>query len=140
MSSASKPPKKKTLFDTIKAVSSVRPLTYEDIVAQDLEYDPLMVNRAFSLSEDAVRAAALMNERPHLDPEMQATFYIHTLRAKRRFEEWPKKLVDEELPIIAQYYGISLREAKFHKNLHTKEQITAMQEILKDGARPTRYR
>jgi len=132
--------KKPNIFETISALSSIRPLTYRDIREQNLPYEPFLVNRAFSLSEDSVRAAALMNERFYLDNDMQATFYIHTLRPKRRFEKWPKQLNDEEVTLIAQYYGISLREAKYHKNLHTKEQITAMKEVLKDGARPTRYR
>lgn len=131
---------KKTIFNTITALSSVRPLTYQDMMSEGLPYEPFMVNRAFSLSEDAVRAASLMNERPYLDKDMQATFYIHTLRPRRRFEKWPKGLQDEEITVIAQYYGMSVREAKYYKNLHTTEQITAMKGVLEDGARPTRYR
>lgn len=133
-------PKKKTIFDTINAVSSVRPLSYQDIQSQNLPYDAFMVNRAFSLSEDAVRAAALMNERPHLDKDMQATFYIHTLRPRRRFEKWPKGVTEEEIRLIADYYGMSPREAKLHANLHTKEQYAEMREVLEHGARPSRYR
>lgn len=131
---------KKTIFDAINAVSSVRPLTYQDMQSQNLPYDAFMVNRAFSLSEDAVRAAALMNERPHLDKDMQATFYIHTLRPRRRFEKWPKGLNDAEIGLIADYYGMSHREAKLHANLHTKEQYAEMREVLEHGARPSRYR
>lgn len=133
-------PKKNTIFDTVNAVSSVRPLTYQDIQSQNLPYDAFMINRAFSLSEDAVRAAALMYERPHLDKDMQATFYIHTLRPRRRFEKWPKGLTDENTRLIAEYYGMSLREAKLHANLHTKEQYAEMREVLEHGARPSRYR
>lgn len=132
--------KKPTIFDTINAVSSARPLTYGDLLEQNLPYEPFMVNRAFSLSEDSVRLAALMNERPHLDKEMQATFYIHALRPRRRFEKWPKSLTDDTVELIAQYYGMSYREAKLHVNLHTKEQYAEMREVLKEGARPSRYR
>jgi hypothetical protein len=134
------PEKKKTVFDTIKALSGTRPLTYQDIHEQQLPYEPYLINRAFSLSEDAVRAAALMNERFHLDADMQATFYIHTLRARRRFEQWPKNAADEEARVIARYYGMSLREAKLHRNLHRKEDIAVMSRVVEDGARPSRYR
>lgn len=136
----SEPTKKKTIFDAINAVSGVRPLTYQDMLSEGLPYEPFMVNRAFSLSEDAVRAAALMNERPHLDKDMQATFYIHTLRPRRRFEKWPKALTDDDVSVIAQYYGMSQREAKLYANLHTTEQYAEMREVLADGAQPSRYR
>lgn len=132
--------KKKTIFDAINAVSSMRPLTYQDMQSEGLPYDAFMVNRAFSLSEDAVRAAALMNERPYLDKDMQATFYIHTLRPRRRFEKWPKALTDDDVSVIAQYYGMSVREAKLYANLHTKEQYAEMREVLAEGAQPSRYR
>lgn len=138
MSTESKKPA--TIFDTINALSSTRPLTFEELHERNYPYEPFMVNRAFSLSEDAVRAAALMNERPHLDKDMQATFYIHTLRPRRRFEKWPKGLKNDEVEILAEYYGMSLREAKLHANLHTKEQYAVMREVLEQGARPSRYR
>lgn len=133
-------PKKKTPFDAINAVSSVRPLTYHDLQSEGMSYEPFLVNRAFSLSEDAVRAAALMNERSHLDKEMQATFYIHTLRPRRRFEKWPKELKNDDISVVAQYYGMSQREAKLYANLHTKEQYAEMREVLAEGAQPSRYR
>lgn len=132
--------KKPTIFDTINAISSKRPLTYGDLQEQNLPYEPFMVNRAFSLSEDSVRLAALMNERSHLDKEMQATFYIHALRPRRRFEKWPKNFKDDDAAVIAAYYGMSLREAKLSVSLHTKEQYAVMREVLESGARPSRYR
>lgn len=140
MRDSNKTPKAPSIFDTIKAVSSTRPLTFQDLVQDNLPYDAFMVNRAFSLTEDTVLAAALMNERPHLDKEMQATFYIHTLRPRRRFEKWPKSLDDATAKIVAQYYGMSVREAKLSATLHTKEEIKQMQQVLDEGARPSRFR
>jgi len=133
-------PKKPTIFDTINALSSTRPLRYQDIVERNLPYEPFMINRAFSLSQDTVLAAAQMNERPFLEKDVHATYYIHALRPRRRFEKWPKLLDDPEATIIAQYYGMTMREAKLHLRLHTKEQVNAMRRVLEDGARPSRYR
>ena len=140
MASTSKKPEKPSIFTTIKALSETRPLTYQDIAAENLPYEPFMINRAFSLSEDTVMAAAMMNERPQLDKDVHASFYIHALRPRRRFEKWPKSLKDDETELIAQYYGMSVREAKLCVNLHTREQIIAMKEVLREGARPSRYR
>lgn len=133
-------PKKPTIFDTISALSSTRPLTYQNIVEQNWPYEPFLINRAFSLSEDTVLAAAQMNQRPTLSKDMHATYYIHSVRPRRRFEKWPKQLDDHEASILAQYYGMSLREAKLHLHLHTKETLHAMEKMLADGARPSRYK
>lgn len=132
--------KKNPLFETINMISAVRPLTYQDLVEQNLPYDAFMVNRAFSLSEDAVKAAATMNQRPHLEPADQLAFYVHTLRPRRRFEKWPKSLTDPDHEIIAKYYGMSIREAKLSANLHTKEQVRAMRKVIEEGATPSRFR
>lgn len=129
-----------TIFDTINALSTTRPLTYQDLVSENWPYEPFMINRAFSLSEDTVLAASEMNQRAHLDKDVQATYYVHALRPRRRFEKWPKLLDDPDVKIIAQYYGMSSREAKLHLHLHTKEQVNVMRQALSEGARPSRYR
>lgn len=132
--------KKKTFFDTVNTLSATRPLTYEDLVEQGLPYDSFMINRAFSLSEDAVLAASIMNQYAQLDKREQSAFYIHTLRPRRRFEKWPGKLSDPDTEIVARYYGMSPREAKLSANLHTKEELRAMRKVLEDGATPSRFR
>lgn len=132
--------KKASIFDTIKALSATRPLTYQDLQDANCPYEPFMVNRAFSLSEDTVLAASLMNERAHLDKDTQAMFYISALRPRRRFEKWPKLLDEPELAVIAKYYGMSRREARFFAHLHTTEQIRVMQEVVSEGALPSRMR
>lgn len=131
---------KNTIFQTINALSATRPLTYQDLIEDNLPYEPFMINRAFSLTEDTVLAAAQMNERPYLDKDVHATYYVHALRPRRRFEKWPKLLDDPDIKIIAQYYGMSPREAKLHLHLHTKEQVNVMRQALSEGARPSRYR
>jgi hypothetical protein len=132
--------KKPTIFDTINALSSTRPLIYQDLVEENLPYEPFMINRAFSLSEDTVMAAAQMNERPYLDKDVHALYYVHALRPRRRFEKWPKLLDDPDAKVISHYYGMSLREAKLHLRLHTKEQVNSMRRVLEEGARPSRFR
>jgi len=127
-------------FTTIKHLSETRPYSYKDIQEAGLPYEAFLVNRSFSLTEDTVLAASLMNERSFLSPDIQATFYIHAIRPRRRFEKWPKCLVDADMTTIAGYYGMSVREAKSHAHLHTPEQLVAMQKLLDDGAKPSRFR
>lgn len=140
---AGKAPKtesKPTLFTTIGAVSSTRPLTYKDVQERGWPMDAFMMNRAFSLSEDSVLAAHLLNQRPHLWADAHITFYVNTLRARRRFEKWPKTLKDDQIRIIAQFYGMSYREAAASYGIHSEEDIAEMRRVLDDGAQPTRWR
>lgn len=125
-------------FGTIKAISETRPLTYQDLEEKDLPYEPFLVNRAFSLTQDTVLLAALMNERSFLDKDVQATFYIHTVRPRKRWEKWPKGIEDKEVRTVAQYYGMSMNEAKSTVGLHSPEQLEAMQKVLDSGATPKR--
>lgn len=131
---------KPNIFTTIKAISEVRPLVYDDIVEMGSPYEPFMVNRAFSLSKDTVLAASLMNERPFLENREQVAFYVNTLRPRNRFEAWPKMANDEEAEVIAKYYGMSRREARLFARLHTTEQFAAMRSVLEEGATPSRIR
>jgi len=139
--------KENLAFKAINALSSIRPLTYQDIVEENWPYEPFLINRAFSLSEDTVKAAAQMNEHPTLTKDMHAAYYIHSVRPRERFkrkadgttQKWPKLLDDPEVKIIAQYYGLSIREAKLHLHLHTKEQVNMMRRALEEGARPSRF-
>lgn len=133
-----KAPAKPSLFTTIRALSETRPLTYDDIVGEGWPYDTFMINRAFSLSQDTIILAAMMNERGRIDNAMHAAFYVATVRPRRRFETWPKELKDEEITLLVNYYGFSPREAKLHLGLHTEEQLTEMKHLLQDGVRFTR--
>ena len=127
-------------FTAIKAISAQRPLKYADLVAMNAPYEPFMVNRSFSLTADTVLAASMMNQRGHLGKEEQATFMIHTVRPSKRWNPWPKTRKEENIKVIALYYGYSIREARHAESLHTTEQITAMSKVLADGARPSRVK
>ena len=127
-----------TPFTTIGHISATRPIEFRDLQAMGCPYDAFLVNRAFSLTEDTVLMASMMNERSWLPQDMQATFYIHAVRPRKRFEKWPKSLVDTDLNIVARYYGMSKREARGAHGLHTKEQLKTMKAMLDEGATPTR--
>lgn len=131
---------KPNVFTAIKMISSQRPVCYQDIVEANAPYETFMVNRAFSLSEDTVIAANAMNLRGYLDKDAQATYLIHAIRPRHRFEKWPKMESDAEIDIIARYYGMSTREAKLSRGLHTISEVAVMKAVLEEGAHPSRFR
>lgn len=131
---------KPTPFVAIKAISETRPLTWADLTDQQLTYEPYLVNRAFSLSEDTTLIANLMNERSYLDKDIQFTFMVAAIRPKRRWNSWPKVTDEPEVELVARYYGMSAREARKITALHSPAQLTQIKKDLKDIDRLPRVR
>jgi len=129
--------KKNNPFDVVNALSEIRPLTYQELEKKG-NYDTFLVNRSLSLSQDTVLTSAIMNERSHLDKDIQATFYINTIRPRRRWSKWPKQRDIEKSTIIANYYGMSVREAKLYSDMHTEEQIEKMKKMLTGSGKSIR--
>ena len=106
-------------------------------VLQDLEfekeYNPYIVNRALSYHQDAVLSANMMNERAHLPPQAQFSFYLSTLRPRRRISKWMKSSVSDDVYAIKEYYGCSVRHAVDYLSLHSSDQLTTIQLRLDKG-------
>ena len=129
--------KKPTPFDVINALSEIRPLTYNDLLEKG-PYDTFLINRSLSLSEDTTFIAAILNERSFLDKDVQANFIINTVRPRRRWSKWPKTVDKSKDQLVANYYGISLREAKLYSGLHSEKQLQEMSKILDTGQKVVR--
>lgn len=113
------------LWDIVNEIS----LCHTSIVdAEDFEkeYQPYLVNRAFSYHEDAIGAVFKMNQAAHLDKKLQALFYINTLRPRKRFAKWVKAEAEQDARVVAEYYGCSLRHARELVSLHSEMQLNSV--------------
>ena len=72
------------------------------------DYAPYIINRCLSGHLDCIMFANEMNKYSFLDKDMQYSFYLNTLRKKKRFSPWLRKDKVTDLEIIKQYYGYSL--------------------------------
>ena len=67
----------------------------ENLIEEDPEvissYPPYIVNRCLSGAVDSVLFANEMNLNAHLDKDMQYSFFLYTLRKRKRFSPWLKK-------------------------------------------------
>lgn len=97
------------------------------------EYNPFLINRGLSYHEDAILAAAVLNERHGLDKKLQVLYLINTLRPRKRFSKWVKATVSDDAKVVAEYYGISLRASRDILSLHSSEQLTVMRGFLDKG-------
>ena len=109
----------------------------ENLIEEDpsaiKDYPPYIVIRCLSGHLDCVMFANEMNKYPFLDKDLQYSFYLNTLRKKKRFSPWLRKDKVTDLEIVKQYYGYSNEKASQALKILTAEQITFIKQRLDTG-------
>jgi hypothetical protein len=114
-------------------------LTKKNLIDEDpsleREYNPYIVNRIYSGHLDAVMFANEMNKYHFLPKKMQYSFYLNSLRVKKRFSPWLRKDEIKDLELVKRYYGYSNEKAKQALKILTKEQIIFIKSKFETGGR-----
>ena len=97
------------------------------------DYSPYIINRCLSGNLDCIMFVNEMNINHHLDKDLQYSFYLNTLRKKKRFSPWLRKDKVTDLEIIKQYYGYSNDKASQALKILTPEQISYIKQRLDTG-------
>ena len=97
------------------------------------DYAPYIINRCLSGNIDSILFANEMNKYSFLDKDMQYSFYLNTLRKRKRFSPWLRKDKVTDLEIIKQYYGYSNEKASNALKILTPEQINFIKQRLETG-------
>ena len=109
----------------------------ENLIEEDpstiKDYAPYIMNRCLSGNIDSILFANEMNKYSFLDKDMQYSFYLNTLRKKKRFSPWLRKEKVTDLEIIKQYYGYSNEKASNALKILTPEQINYIKQRLDTG-------
>ena len=99
----------------------------DNLIEEDPEaissYPPYIINRCLSGHLDTVLFANEMNKYSNLDKDMQYSFFLYTLRKRKRFSPWLKKEQVDDLDLVKKHYGYSNEKAKVAVNLLTKTQL-----------------
>ena len=99
----------------------------DNLIEEDPEaissYPPYIINRCLSGHLDTVLFANEMNKYSNLDKDMQYSFFLYTLRKRKRFSPWLKKEQVDDLDLVKKHYGYSNEKAKIAVNLLTKTQL-----------------
>ena len=98
-------------------------------------YPPYIVNRCLSGHLDTVLFANEMNRYVNLDKDLQYTFYLNTLRKRKRFSPWLKKEQIENLDLVKKHYGYSNEKARVALTLLTKTQLEYIRNKHEKGGR-----
>ena len=107
--------------------------TKEDLSENIKEYPPYIINRCLSGHIDCVMYANEMNINHHLSKDMQYSFYLNSLRKRKRFSPWLRKDKVTDLECVKQYYGYSNEKASQALKILTQEQINFIKKRLEIG-------
>jgi len=113
--------------------------TKKNLIAEDSSaissYPAYIVNRCLSGTVDSILFSNEMNMNAHLDKDMQYSFFLNTLRKRKRFSPWLKKEQIENLDLVKKHYGYSNEKAKVALSLLTKSQIESLRHKHDMGGR-----
>ena len=111
--------------------------TKENLMKEDetskKEYAPYIINRCLSGHIDCILYANEMNLYHSLDKDMQYSFYLNSLRKKKRFTPWIRKDKVNDLECIKKYYSYSNEKASQALKILTKEQIKFIKKRFETG-------
>lgn len=108
--------------------------TKENVLKNEKDYVPFIVNRAISHHYDCLFYAQMMNLNPHLDKNLQYGYLLNKVRAyKRPYQKWQKREDNVALENIKEYYGYSNERAKEALSILTDVQIDEIKKRLYKG-------
>jgi hypothetical protein len=107
--------------------------TKEDLSEDISSYPPFIVNKCLSGHIDCILFANEMNIYHQLDKDMQYSFYLNSLRKKKRFSPWLRKDKVKDLECVKKYYGYSNEKASQALKILNKEQLNFIKQRLEIG-------
>ena len=121
------------LKDWLNSINFTKKNLIEEDPSEIKDYAPYVINRCLSGNLDCILFANEMNRYSFLDKDMQYSFYLNTLRKRKRFSPWLRKDKVTDLEIIKQYYGYSNEKASNALKILTPEQINYIKQRLETG-------
>lgn len=117
--------------------------TKKNVLDDQKDYVPYIVNKALSQHMDCIMHANQMNLLPHTDKDMQYTYFLNTVRSyKRPYQKWFKKETISDLDVVKEYYKYSDEKAKQVLRVLSPDQLAELHIRIDKGgisnARPKR--
>jgi len=110
---------------------------YRSDAAWDKEYQPFIINRAFSYHPDTVMLANEMNRMNHLQKAAQNDYYHGIVRKRKRWSPWHKAAPVGDVEILKEVYGYSDRRATEALAMIPKAELERMKARWTKGGQNT---
>ena len=122
------------LKDWLNSINFTKENLMEDSSVKK-DYAPFIINRCLSGHIDCILFANEMNKHHFLDKDMQYSFYLNSLRKKKRFSPWLRKDKVTDLECVKKYYGYSNEKASQALKILSKDQINFIKQRLEIGGK-----
>lgn len=97
-------------------------------------YPHFIVNKALSNYPDTVLLANEINQYPSLDNKMKYHFLLNSVKKyKRPFVRWNKKVENDDLVVVKEYYGYSDAKAYEALSILSEDQIESLRRKTDKG-------
>jgi len=108
---------------------------YALLTTQDeSSYPHFMVGRALSYYPDTVLLANEVNKIPHIDNKLKYDLLLNSIKPyKRQYKKWHKKVSDDDLSTIKEYYGYSDAKAIEALSILSDDQIAELRKRTYKG-------
>jgi hypothetical protein len=108
--------------------------TKKDVLEDEKDYVPFVINRSLSYHMDCILYANSMNMNHGLPKKLQYQYLLNTIRPmKRKFQPWQKQVVVKDLECVKEYFGYSDEKARDALNILSDGQIALIKEKLEKG-------
>ena len=127
---------KHLLSDYLKTINETKQnlLDSEDS-SWEKEYPAWVVTKCMASHYDTVLLANEMNIYYELPNKLQYDFYINTVRKRKRFSPWEKKVKLEDLETVKTYYNYSTQKAQAILKILNKDQLDHLKSKLNRGGK-----
>ena len=123
----------KNPWDFISSITFGKNNMMEEDPSCEKSYLPFMVNTSLSYFVDTIEHANHMNMNGHIDNKLQYSYLLNSIRPKKRFSKWAKKVEDENLDAVMQYFGYNRNKAKEAIRLLSPTQLEQIKEKNSGG-------
>ena len=123
------------LKDWLNSINLTKENLLEDDPTYKKSYPPYIINRCLSGHLDCVLLVNEMNKYHFIDKDLQYSFYLNTVRKRKRFSPWLRKDKIEDLYYVKQYYGYSNEKALQVLKILSNEQINFIKQRLEIGGK-----
>lgn len=128
---------KQSPFDWVRAIGEEKRNLYAE---GRVDYNPFLVNRAFSQHVDTILYAQDMNSTPWLDRDAQHTYLQALVRPKRRRSSWPKATPpDPAVEVAAEVFECSLERARKILRALSTEDVASLRAIAEARESPASW-
>lgn len=125
-------------FDYVNAISQTKENMVRNTENDELAikgYKSFLVNKSLSYHIDTIGVANEMNMRHDADARMQFEYLLNSVRPKKRFAKWVKKVEDEDISSVKEYYGYNDVKAEQALSILTPQQLEHIKQKLSKGGK-----